>query len=143
MDLRNALMRAGTAAHAGLYRLTDGRVGATVGGARVLLLTTRGRRTGKPRTTPLMRVEHDGALHVVASAGGADTDPAWFSNLVAEPRVGVQDGADRFVARAAVLEGEERDRAYASAVAIMDGFAEYERATERTIPVVRLDRIAA
>lgn len=142
VDLKSKLARLFTGSHAGVYRLTDGRVGADMGGARVLLLTTRGRRSGKPRTTPLMRVEHRGKLHVVASAAGADSHPAWFTNLSIEPRVGVHDGADRYVARAVVLDGPDRDAAFAAAIATMEGFAEYQRKTGRTIPVVRLDPIA-
>lgn len=139
MDLRSRLVRLLTGAHAGVYRLTDGRLGADVDGAAVVLLTTRGRRSGKPRTTPLMRVEHDGELHVIASNGGADTHPAWFFNLIAEPRVGVQDGDRRFVARAVVLDGAERDAVYASAIDTMERFGEYQRTTERLIPVIRLE----
>lgn len=139
VDVRNKLIRLGTGAHVGLYRATDGRVGASMNGARVLLLTTRGRTSGKARTTPLMRVEHDGVVHVIASAAGADTDPTWFANLVAEPKVGVQDGDQRFLARAAVLEGSERDQVYAAAMDAMDDFAEYQRRTDRVIPVVRLE----
>lgn len=139
MDLRSRLVRLLTGAHAGVYRLTDGRLGADVNGAAVVLLITRGRRSGKPRTTPLMRVEHDGELHVIASNGGADTHPAWFFNLIAEPRVGVQDGDRRFVARAVVLDGAEHDGVYASAIDTMERFGEYQRTTERLIPVIRLE----
>lgn len=141
MDLERTMMRLVTGAHTGVYRLTGGRIGSRMGDAPVLLLTTRGRRTGHPRTTPLMRVEHDGALHVVASAGGADTDPGWFRNLLAEPRVGVQDRGRRFVARAVVVNGAARDAAFAAAVDTMPGFAEYQRRVDRTIPVVRLDPV--
>lgn len=142
VKLTSKLVRLVTGSHVALYRVTAGRIGAAMFGGPVLLLTTRGRRSGKPRTTPLMRVEHDGNLHVVASAAGADTHPVWFVNLTAEPRVGVQDGDKRFVARAVVLESAERDLAYAAAVDAMEGFGEYQRKTERTIPVVRLEPIA-
>lgn len=138
MNVQGRLFRLITGAHAGVYRLTDGRLGSTLNGAPLLLLITRGRRTGKPRTTPLARIEHGGHLHVIASAGGADADPAWFRNLTAEPRVGVQDGARRLTARAVVLNGAERDAVYAAAVEMMSGFGEYRRRTDRTIPVVRL-----
>lgn len=140
MDLERALMKVGIGGHVAIYRLSNGRVGGTIGGTRVILLTTRGRRSAKPRTTPLMRIEHGGQLHVVASAGGADTHPAWFHNLVAEPNVVVRDRDDVFAARAEVLDGEERDAAYVAAVEEMEGFADYEQRTDRVIPVVRLHR---
>lgn len=143
MDPMKTLMRVGVAGHVAMYRLTNGRVGATVQGSRVLLLTTRGRRSGKLRTTPLMRIEHDGAVHVVASAAGADRDPAWFRNLLADPRVRVRDRDAVWSARGIVLEGSDRDEVYAAAVADMGDFADYEARTERTIPVVCLQPLAA
>lgn len=140
MDLERSLMKLGIGGHVAIYRLSNGRVGGTMGGSPVILLTTRGRRSGEPRTTPLMRIEHDGRLHVIASAAGSDSHPAWFHNLVAEPNVVVRDRDDVFAARAEVLDGKERDAAYAAAVEEMDGFADYERRTDRVIPVVRLHR---
>lgn len=137
--LQKALMRAGVAGHVALYRLTGGRLGASMRGTRIVLLTTRGRTTGKLRTMPLMRIEHDGADHVIASGAGSPRHPAWFRNVEADPRVRVRDGDEVRAARAVVLNGAERDEVYAAAVARMDDFADYERRTERTIPVVRLD----
>lgn len=133
------LMQAGVASHVAIYRATDGRVGGAMQGCPVILLTTKGRTSGKLRTIPLMRITHEDAIHVVASAGGADWDPAWFHNLVEDPRVRVRDQDEVWDARAIVLEAEERDEAYAAAVEHMDGFADYERRTERTIPMVRLE----
>lgn len=141
MDARKSLLKAGVATHVAVYRLSRGRLGADMQGSRVVLLTTKGRTTGKLRTMPVMRIEHDGDVHVVASAGGADHHPAWFRNLEADPRVRVRDGDEVHDARAVVLEGEARDEAYAAAVEDMAGFAEYERQTDRTIPVVRLERM--
>ncbi len=144
MDIRRSLLRAGikagTATHVAIYRLTEGRVGAEMNGD-VILLTTKGRTSGQLRTTPVMRVEHEGAIHVVGSAGGADHDPAWFRNLSADPRVRVRDRDRVWDARAVVLEGDERDVAYAAAVAHMDGFGDYEQRTDRTIPVARLESL--
>lgn len=141
MDVEKTLMRAGIAAHVAVYRLTEGRVGGSMGGSRVLLLTTRGRRSGQLRTTPLMRVDHDGAVHVIASAAGAASHPAWFHNVQADPRVRVRDGDRVWSAHGVVLEGAQRDQAHAAAVAEMEGFADYEQRTDRTIPVVRLEPI--
>lgn len=137
--MRKSLMKAGIAGHVAVYRLTDGRVGAQMGGARVILVTSKGRTTGKLRTSPVMRIDHDGATHVIASAGGAPDHPAWFRNIEADPRVRVRDGDETWSALAVVLEGTERDEAYAAAVAEMEGFAAYEERTDRTIPVVRLE----
>lgn len=142
MDAKQSLIRAGikagTATHVAIYRLTEGRVGAEMDGD-VILLTTKGRTSGRLRTTPVMRIEHDGTIHVIGSAGGADRDPAWFRNLTADPRVRVRDRNRVWDARAVVLEGDERDAAYVAAVDHMSGFADYEERTDRTIPVARLE----
>lgn len=136
--MTKALVRAGTGVHVALYRATEGRLGGEMQGCGVILLTTRGRSSGRLRTSPVMRVDHDDAVHVVASAGGGDWHPAWFHNLVADPRVRVRDHDRVRDARAIVLGGNERDAAYAAAVDHMEGFADYERRTDRTIPMVRL-----
>lgn len=139
MDAMKTLMRMGIAGHVAVYRLSGGRVGADMQGERVILLTTRGRTTGKLRTTPLMRVDHEGAVHVIASAAGAPADPAWFRNLRADPRARVRDRDEVWSARGVVLDPEDRDAVYATAVEQMGGFADYEERTDRTIPVVRLE----
>lgn len=138
MDLKRRAMQLGVGLHSTIYKLSDGRVGASMAGQQLVLLTTKGRTTGKARTTPLMRVDHEGHRHVIASAGGADTDPGWLRNLVAEPRVGVRDGDETFVATAEVLGEEERAAVYAAAEAATSQFTDYREGTERVIPVVRL-----
>ncbi len=80
-------------------------------------------------------------LYVFASKAGAPTDPDWFRNLVANPEVGVELGADAFRARAVVLDGADRDEVYVAHAAEYPNFAEYQAGTDRVIPVVRLDRI--
>lgn len=112
-------------------------------GRPVLLLTTRGVRTGQERTTPLVHTTDGDRLVVIASKGGAPTHPAWYHNLVADPEVTVELGRERFAARALVAEGEERDRLYEAQAALMPAFAEYQTKTDRRIPVVVLERTAS
>jgi deazaflavin-dependent oxidoreductase (nitroreductase family) len=132
------------AAHVRLYRATHGRVGASMGGGRVLLLTTTGNKSGQPRTVPVMYFESDGKRVVVASNAGAASDPAWFKNLRQNPDVTVEVGDRRYRARARVVEGEERARIYRQVAAEASRFADYERrAGTRLIPVVELVEIGA
>jgi deazaflavin-dependent oxidoreductase (nitroreductase family) len=111
-------------------------------GGRLLLLTTTGRRSGQDRVNPLA-FTRDGDRHIViASKGGAPTNPEWYLNLVANPQVTVEVGDERFTAKASVPEGAERDRLYEAQAKLMPGFAEYQRNTTRRIPVVVLERVA-
>ena len=136
--MQKLLMKAFLAAHVNVYRLSRGRVGASMRGAKVLLLTTIGRTSGNPWTVPLMDIEHDGHSHVIASAGGGPTDPAWFRNLTATPTVGVQRGAETFRARTEVLSGDERATVYKQAEEQYADFTTYAENAGREIPVVRL-----
>jgi deazaflavin-dependent oxidoreductase (nitroreductase family) len=125
------------------FRANQGRVGGWFEGARLLLLTTTGARTGRPHTAPVGYLPDGGErVLVIASAGGAPQHPHWFHNLVANPRVTVESGAFTYEARAVVLEGEERDLAFARAVEADRGWAAYQEKTERVIPVVALYEIA-
>jgi deazaflavin-dependent oxidoreductase (nitroreductase family) len=125
------------------FRANKGRVGGYFEGARLLLLTTTGARTGRPHTTPVGYLPDGGdRVLVIASAAGAPRHPAWFHNLLAHPRVTIESGAFTYEARAVVLQGEERDRAFARAVAADEGWAAYQEKTERVIPVVALHEIA-
>jgi deazaflavin-dependent oxidoreductase (nitroreductase family) len=122
------------------FRENGGKVGGPFEGAPLLLLTTTGRRTGVPRTSPMMYLDDGtGRWLVFASKAGADTDPDWFHNLRANPEVTVEIG-DRLQvkARAVVLEGEERDRWFAEQASRYPGFAGYQTKTDRVIPVVAL-----
>ena len=110
-------------------------------GRRLLLLTTIGAKSGQPRTKPLGFTRDGERYVVIASKGGAPTSPDWYHNLVANPRVTVEVGGDRFEARATVAQGEERDRLYANQAAQIPVFAEYQQKTTRRIPVVVLERI--
>ncbi|MFF0448931.1 nitroreductase/quinone reductase family protein [Streptomyces sp. NPDC004609] len=124
------------------FRANGGRVGGPFEGARLLLLTTTGARSGARHTTPLGRLPDGDRVLVVASAGGSPRHPAWYHNLRAEPRVTVEDGVFLYDARAVVLEGEERDDAFARAVEFDAGWGEYQSRTTRVIPVVALEGFA-
>ena len=105
-------------------------------GMPVVIVTTRGNRSGKIRKTPLMRVEHAGEYALVASKGGAPEHPVWYYNLKADPdTVTLQDGPDRFEVSVRELSGDERAQWWDRAVAAFPPYADYQRKTERTIPV--------
>ena len=118
-----------------LYESSGGTEGTTLQGRPVIVLTTVGAKTGKLRKTPLMRVEHDGEYAVVASKGGAPTHPTWFHNLVAHPRVELQDGAVRRDYDARLVTGQERAAWWERAVATWPAYDDYQQKTDREIPV--------
>jgi deazaflavin-dependent oxidoreductase (nitroreductase family) len=109
-------------------------------GTPVLLLSTKGAKTGAQYTTPLVYTRDGDRFVIIASKGGAPTNPAWFHNLVANPTVTLEVGPERFEAEASVAQGEERDRLFDAQAAMMPNFAEYQEKTTRRIPVVVLDR---
>jgi deazaflavin-dependent oxidoreductase (nitroreductase family) len=109
-------------------------------GGSVLLLTTRGAKSGRERTNPLAYTRDGDRIVVIASKGGAPTNPAWYRNLRANPRVTVEVGPDRFEANARVAKGTERRRLYKLQASRMPAFKEYEKRTVREIPVVVLER---
>ena len=126
-----------------LYESSGGTEGTTLmdTGLPVIVMTNRGAKSGKLRKTPLMRVEHDGAYAVVASQGGAPTHPAWYANLLAEPLVELQDGPVKQDMRAREVTGEERAQWWERAVAAYPPYDEYQRKTERVIPVLVLEPV--
>jgi deazaflavin-dependent oxidoreductase (nitroreductase family) len=111
-------------------------------GLPVVIVTHRGARSGKLRKTPLMRVEHEGRYAAVASQGGAPTHPSWYENLLADPRVEVQDGPRKQDMVARELSGPERDAWWERAVAAFPNYADYQRKTDRVIPVFVLEPAA-
>ena len=126
-----------------LYERTGGQQGNTLRdtGLPVVIFTTRGRKSGKIRKVPLMRVEHDGAYAMVASQGGAPKHPVWYRNLKADPdALTVQDGAMTFDAHARELDGDERAEWWERAVAAYPPYAEYQQRTDRLIPVLLAER---
>ena len=126
--------------HVDRYVATDGEEGHDWQGTTALILTTTGRRSGEPRSTPLIYQEHDGTYLVVASKGGADEPPAWYRNLEEQPEVTVQVKADRFRARARVAATEEKDEMWRKMTAAWPAYDEYQKKTDREIPVVVLER---
>ena len=110
-------------------------------GMPVILLTTRGAKSGKIRKTPLMRVEHEGAYAAVASLGGAPKHPVWYFNVKADPRVELQDGTVRTDMRAREVTGEEKARWWERAVAAYPPYADYQEKTDREIPVFVLEPV--
>ncbi|MGW3283935.1 nitroreductase/quinone reductase family protein [Streptomyces sp. NPDC001002] len=125
------------------FRANRGRVGGYFEGARLLLLTTTGARTGTRHTTPVGYLPDGGErVLVIASAGGSPRHPDWYRNLLADPQVTVESGVFTYEAQAVVLAGEERDRAWARAVEADSGWAAYQKKTERVIPVVALHNTA-
>lgn len=125
------------------YEATGGREANTLRdtGLPVVIYTTRGRKSGKLRKTPLMKVEHDGAYLLVASKGGAPQHPVWYHNLTANPTaLVVQDGPEPFDAHVRELSGEERDVWWQRAVEAFPPYAEYQRKTDRLIPILLAER---
>ncbi|MFC0678752.1 nitroreductase family deazaflavin-dependent oxidoreductase [Lysobacter korlensis] len=122
------------------FEASNGAEANTLRGVPIILLTSVGAKTGKLRKTPLMRVEHDGQYAVVASQGGAPTHPVWYHNLVKNPHVELQDGADRADYEARLAEGEERATWWERAVAVWPDYANYQKRTDREIPVFVLTR---
>ncbi len=131
-----------TGAHAGLYRLSGGRLGAQVGGTPVLVLESVGRQSGQTRTTPLVYLRDGERLVVVGSAGGAERHPAWVHNLRQTPRTMVTVGPRRLAVVASEASGEERARLWQALVALFPRFGEYQWQTSREIPVVVLTPVA-
>jgi len=123
-----------------LYEATGGVEGGALQGKPVIILTTRGRHSGKVRKTPLMRVEHNGTYAIVASMGGAPKHPVWYLNVIASPGVTLQDGPNVYEMLAREVQGDEKARWWALAVAAWPAYAEYQTKTDRQIPVVVLER---
>ncbi len=129
------------AAHVRRYRETAGEVGHRWReGSTVLLLTTTGRRSGEPRTTPLIYARDGDRYVIVASKGGAPSHPGWYRNLAKNPEVELQVKDQVFKARARTATGEERQRLWEKANEVWPHYEEYAQRTEREIPVVVLER---
>jgi F420H(2)-dependent quinone reductase len=126
-----------------LYESSGGTDGLTLRGKPVIILTTKGAKSGKIRKTPLMRVEHDGVYAAVASLGGAPKHPVWYQNVLEEPRVELQDGPHRADYVAREVTGAEKAQWWERAVAAWPDYADYQRKTDRVIPVFVLEPVSS
>jgi deazaflavin-dependent oxidoreductase (nitroreductase family) len=122
------------------FRANGGNVGGQFKGAPLLLLTTKGAKTGKTRVNPLAYVADSGRHVIIASYAGADSNPPWYHNLLANPVVEVEVGKERFKARAEVVNEPERSKLYEKMTKAMPVFAEYQKKTTRKIPVIALKK---
>lgn len=122
------------------FRANGGKAGGVFEGKPLVLVHHTGAKSGTVRIAPLVPLLDDGRVYVFASKGGADTNPDWMRNLVANPDITVELGTDTYPATARVLEGAERDEVYAKQVAVEPQFGEYQAKTTRVIPVVELVR---
>ena len=124
------------------FRANGGKVGGYFAGANMLLLHTIGAKSGQPRTNPLVYTTDGDRMVLIASKGGADSNPDWYYNLLANPTITVELGDQQFRARAtAVTQEPERSRLYAKMVEHRSGFADYEQKTSRKIPAIVLERV--
>jgi deazaflavin-dependent oxidoreductase (nitroreductase family) len=126
--------------HVDRYEATGGEEGHEWQGTSTLILGTRGRKSGELRKTPLIYQEHDGDYLVVASKGGAPKPPAWYLNLEADPEVEVQVKGDKFTARARTAGTDEKPELWKKMTAAWPAYDDYQRKTDREIPVVVLER---
>ncbi|MGE3076374.1 MAG: nitroreductase family deazaflavin-dependent oxidoreductase [Dehalococcoidia bacterium] len=122
------------------FRANGGETFGPFKGRPLLLLTTKGAKSGNEGTTPLVYSKDGDRYVIIASMGGAPKNPAWFHNIKANPDVTLEVGTEKFKAKASVVEGAERERLYAQQAAMMPAFNEYKEKTTRVIPVVVLTR---
>jgi deazaflavin-dependent oxidoreductase (nitroreductase family) len=122
---------------------SGGTEGTTLRGLPVVLITNRGAKTGKLRKTPLMRVEHNGSYAAIGSQGGAHRHPVWYYNLIAEPHVELQDGPVKQDMTARLVTGAERAAWWERAVAAFPNYADYQKKTDREIPVFVVEPLSS
>jgi F420H(2)-dependent quinone reductase len=134
----NQIIKLVMAVHSFLYRRTKGRFGGKMFGFNVLLLTTKGRKSGKEYTAPLGYIMDKGNYVICASNGGADRHPSWYFNITSNPQVTVEVMDKRFTATAEVTRGVERKRLFDALVAEAPNYGDYEKKTTREIPMVVL-----
>ena len=122
------------------FRANGGKVTGVFEQAPLLLLTSKGAKSGREHTTPVVYTRDGDNFVVLASKGGSPTNPAWYHNLVANPEATVELPGETFTVKATVAEGAERDRLFDQQAALMPNFAEYQKNTTRRIPVIVLER---
>jgi deazaflavin-dependent oxidoreductase (nitroreductase family) len=123
------------------FRANGGKVGGMFEGAPMMLLTTTGAKSGQPRIAPLVYTTDGDRIVIIASKGGAPTHPDWYHNIAANPEVTVEVGGETYTGRADVAQEPERTRLYKAQADLMPQFHEYQKNTERTIPVVTITRV--
>ena len=123
------------------FRQTGGKAGGIFEGKPLVLVHHIGAKSGTERIAPLVPLLDDGRIYIFASKGGADTNPDWYHNLVANPATTIEFGPDTFPVTARLLSGDERDTVYAKQVAVEPQFGEYQKKTTRVIPVFELQRV--
>ncbi len=138
MPVNPTFLRFVSMTHLFWYRLTGGLIGGSIGGMSMLLLTTTGRKTGQPRTTPLQYLEDGKNLVVIASNGGNPRHPAWWLNLEKNPQAEAQLKNQTKRVNAEAATGEERERLWRAAVERYSGYEGYQKTAQREIPVVVL-----
>ena len=131
-------LKLGSGAHAGVYRATGGKLFGRMGKSPILLLNTVGRKTGRKRTTPLLYVMDGEGFVIIASKGGAATHPAWYLNLKANPEAMVEIGDREVQVEAGVADPEEKARLWEKMVEMYPTYDDYQRKTEREIPLLVL-----
>jgi deazaflavin-dependent oxidoreductase (nitroreductase family) len=124
------------------FRTNAGKVGGPFEGAPMALLTSTGAKSGKPHTTPLVYMRDGEHVVIFGSMGGAPKHPAWYHNLVAQPRATVEVGTDRYDVNARITSGAERDALFQRQASLIPTFGEYQKKTTRVIPVIVLERVA-
>ena len=123
------------------FRANEGKVGGGFAGAPMLILHTKGRRSGQPRENPVVYQKVGDAMAIFASKGGAPTHPDWYHNVLADPAVSIEVGTEKVDVKVREAKGEERERIWTKQKELMPGFADYEKATDREIPVVILELV--
>jgi deazaflavin-dependent oxidoreductase (nitroreductase family) len=123
------------------FRSSGGKVGGQFAGAPMIIITHTGAKSGKTYTSPLVYSKDGDRFVIIASKAGAPTNPSWYHNLVAHPEVTVEIGTETFKAKATEAKGAERDRLFAAQARLMPQFNEYQKKTNRRIPVLVLERL--
>lgn len=131
-------MKMANSVHVALYRKSRGKFGSMAANLTLLLITTYGRKSGKPHTNPVVYIEDGNDYLISASAGGMDWHPGWYLNLKNRPEAKIEIGEKAFIVQAVITEGEERKRLYEMFKAASSNFVKYEKGLSREIPVIRL-----
>jgi deazaflavin-dependent oxidoreductase (nitroreductase family) len=139
--IQNQMVKFFTGLHVFLYRTSGGKIWGSKNSNPVVSINTTGRKTGKLRTIPMMYVHKDNEYLITASAGGADQNPVWLSNLNSKPEANIEMDGKKIKVKAIITSGDERDKLYENFKALGKNFIEYEKKTTRKIPVIRLQPI--